>query len=103
MTPTRAALLLSTAIVPLAVAACETQRKPLRGFDKQPPGSILLEDDPGGTVMMWPMFDAPQAEQMFRPRLDGQDIAYLFSEEGFYDIYQFPLRGWTAGWSSWIQ
>jgi hypothetical protein len=103
MTPARACLLLSTAILPLAVAACQTVRKPLRGFDKVPPGSILLDDDPGGTVMMWPMFDAPQTEQMFRPRLDGQHIAYLISEEGFYDIYQFPLRGWTGGWSSWIE
>ena len=104
MTPARAALLLSTAILPLAVAACQTVRKPLRGFDKVPPGSILLDDDPGGTVAIWPVFDLPQTEQtMFRPRLDGQDIAYLISNEGFYDIYEFPLQGWTGGWNSWIQ
>jgi hypothetical protein len=103
MTPARASLLLSTALVPLALAACETSRKPLRGFDKQPPGSIVLDHDPGGTVMIWPMFDLPQTEHVFRPRLDGQDIVYLTSEEGFYDYYQWPLSGWTAGWNSWLE
>ena len=44
MTRARASLpLLLTAIVSLAVAACETQRKPLLGFDEPPPGLIVLD------------------------------------------------------------
>jgi len=103
MTPARASRLLLAAIVPLAVAACDTVKKPIRGFDKQPPGSIILDSDPGGTVMMWPIFDLPQTEQTFRPRLDGQDVAYVLSDEGFYDYYNWRMQGWTGGWNSWLQ
>jgi len=100
MTPARASLLLLTAIAPLALAACDTVKKPLRGYDKQPPGTLLLDDEAGGTVMIWPMFDLPQADQIFRPRLDGQDIVYKWtSQQGFvtYDYSNWPMRGWTAG------
>jgi len=98
MTPARASLLLSTAIVPLAVAACQTVRKPLRGLDKPPPGSIVLDDLAGGTVVMWPMFDLPQTEQVFRSRLNGQDVVHVTSwEEGFYDYSEWSLLGWTGG------
>jgi hypothetical protein len=103
MTPARAPLLLLTAIVPLAVAACDTVKKPIRGYDKQPPGTILLDDAAGGTVMMWPMFDLPQTEDIFRPRLDGQDVVYkLTYQQGFevYDYSSWPLQGWTGGWNN---
>jgi hypothetical protein len=103
LTPARASRLLLSAIVPLAVAACQTVRKPLQGFDKPPPGSIVLDDVAGGTVKMWPMFDLPQTEQIFRPRLNGQDVVYMISEEGFYDYADWPLQGWTGGWSGWLQ
>ena len=104
MTRARASLpLLLTAIVPLAVAACETQRKPLRGFDKPPPGSIVLDSEApgGGAVMLWPMFDLPlEPQQIFRPRLGGQDAVYITSQEdGFYDYAEVSLQGWTAGWT----
>ena len=49
MTRARPFLLLPLlAITSLAVAACATERKPIRGFDKPPPGSIVLDSDPGG-------------------------------------------------------
>src|SRR6476660_8829454 len=102
MRPARASLLLSTAIVALAVAGCETLRKPLRGVDKQPPGSIILDSDPGGTVMIWPVFDLPQSEQTFRPRLDGQDVVYMASPQNadpYYQYYEWMLQGWTGGWT----
>jgi len=103
MIPARASLLLSTAIASLAVAACDNVRKPIRGFDEVPPGSILLDSDPGGAVMMWPMFDLPETDQMFRARLDGRDIVYQTSnEDAFYDYLQWPMQGWTGGWSSWL-
>jgi hypothetical protein len=108
MTRARASLpLLLTAIVPLVVAACETQRKPLTGFDKQPPGSILLLDSQapgGGAVLLWPMFDLPtEPLQIFRLRLSGQDVVMTTSDEGFYDYAKLYLSGWTAGWDSWLQ
>jgi hypothetical protein len=102
MTPSRISRLLLAALVPLAVAACQTMRKPLRGFDKPPAGSIVLDDLAGGMVVMWPMFDLPQTE-LFRPRLNGQDVVYLTSQEGFYDYSEWQLQGWTGGWSSWLQ
>jgi hypothetical protein len=103
MIPARA-LLLSTAILPLALAACETVRKPIRGFDKPPPGSVVLDSDPGGTVIIWPMIDLPDPGVVLRPRLDGQDIVHVTdTEQGFYDYYLWPLQGWTGGWSSWLE
>lgn len=103
MTPARASLLLLTATVPLTVAACHTVRKPIRGFDEPPAGSIVLDADPGGTLMMWTMFDLPQMpQQVFRPRLNGQDVVYVTSNEGFYDYAEVPLQGWTGGWSGWF-
>jgi hypothetical protein len=100
MTPARASLLLLTAIAPLALVACDTVKKPLRGYDKQPPGTLLLDDEAGGTVMIWPMFDLPDTEEIFRPRLDGQDIVYKWtSQQGFvtYDYSNWLMQGWTAG------
>ena len=86
----------------LAVAACATERKPIRGFDKPPAGSFVLDGDPGGTVMIWPIFDLPTEPQTFRPRLNGQDLAYETSDEGFYDYVTWMLQGWTGGWDSWL-
>jgi hypothetical protein len=103
MTRARASLRLVLGISILSVGACATQKKPLTGFDKVPPGAIVLGADPGGSVVMWPMFDLPQMLQIFRPRIDGKDIVYLTSEEGFYDYYTWTLQGWTGGWASWIQ
>jgi hypothetical protein len=49
------------------------------------------------------MFDLPQTEQIFRPRLDGQDVVYMTSQEGFYDYSDWPLQGWTGAWSGWLE
>ena len=100
MTPART-LLLSTAILTLALAACQTVTKPIRGFDKPPPGSVVLDSDPGGTVILWPMFDLPDTKVVLRPRLDGQDIVHV-TDDGFYDYYQWPQQGWTGGWHPWL-
>src|SRR5689334_6566971 len=70
------------ALLALAVAACATERKPIRGFDKPPPGTIVLNADPGGTIMVWPVFALPDATQVFRPRLNGQDVSIVTSQEG---------------------
>ena len=91
MTPARASLLLSTAIAPLALVACDTVKKPIRGYDKQPPGTILLDDVAGGTVMMWPMFDLPHTEQIFRPRLDGHDVVYSVTYQQGFEVPSLPL------------
>ena len=104
MTPSRASLLLSTAIVPLAVAACQTVREPLHGLDRPPPGAIVLDDLAGGSVAIWPIFDLPQTPQTFRPRLNGQDVVYVTSwEEGFYDYSEWTMQGWTGGWPGSLQ
>lgn len=100
MTPARASLLLLTAIAPLAVAACGTVKKPLRGYDHQPAGTLALDDDSGASVVVWPIFDLPETDQVFRPRLNGQDIVYLTDEKGFYDYATWQMQGWTGGWSS---
>ena len=107
MTRTRALPLLLSATVFLAAAACETQKKPIRGFDKQPPGSIVLDNQaPGatGSVMVWPMFDLPlEPFQLFRLRLSGQDAVTITSQEdGFYDYAYLYLQGWTAARNSWF-
>jgi hypothetical protein len=103
MTPARASLLLLTAIAPLALVACDTVKKPIRGFDKQPPGSILLDNlASGGTgsIKLVPIFDLPlEPQQIFRARLNGQDAVIRTSEEeGFYDYEMLYLQGWTGGW-----
>jgi hypothetical protein len=98
MTLARASLLLPL----LAIAACETQRKPLRGFDRPPPG-ILVGQPGGNTVLMWPLFDLPLTpHQIFRPRLNGQDTFYMSSQEGFYEYSMVYLQGWTGGFSQWV-
>ena len=88
------------AFASLAVAACATERKPIRGFDKPPPGSIVLDSDPGGMVAIWPIFDLPPEPQTFRPRLNGQDTAFETSDEGFYDYVNWMMGGWTGGWGN---
>jgi hypothetical protein len=100
MTRARLSLLLPLlALMTPAIAACRTERKPLTGFDKPPPG-IVLDSDPGGFVMLWPIFDLPQEpQQTFRPRLNGQDAVVVTSNEGFYDYAKVYLQGWTGGWS----
>jgi hypothetical protein len=87
------------ALAALAVAACATERKPLRGFDKQPPGSILLDGDPGGMVMVWPVFDLPTEPQTFRLRLNGQDAAGQI-DDVTYDYVDWTMQGWTGGWDN---
>jgi hypothetical protein len=85
----------------LAVAACQTQRRPLDGFDTQPPGSMLLDfSNPASNILeVWPIFDLPTTPQRrFIPRLNGQDVALMTSDEGFYDYYYLDLSGWTGGW-----
>ena len=68
MTRPRPFLLLSLlAFVALAIAACATERKPITGFDKPPPGTIVLDTDPGGTVMMWPIFAVTDGADIPRP------------------------------------
>ena len=89
-------------IVALAMAACQTERKPLTGFDTPPPG-ILLDSATGGTVLIWPIFDLPtDTQQIFRPRLNGQDTVIVTSQEGFYDYSKLYLQGWTGGWEQWL-
>jgi hypothetical protein len=95
MTRARPCLLLPL----LALAACATERKPLMGYDKPPPGILL---DGMSRVVLWPMFDLPPEPQMFRPRLNGQDAVVLTSDEGFYDYIEIQLENWTAGYSAWL-
>jgi len=92
--------LLAITVLALALAACATERKPIRGFDKPPPGSFVLDGDPGGMVMIWPIFDLPTEPQTFRPRLNGQDLAYETSDQGFYDYVTWMMQGWTGGWDN---
>ena len=103
MTRARPSLLLPLlAIVALSIAACETQRKPIMGFDKPPPG-ILLDGDAGNVVTVWPIFDLPQGTpQTFRTRFNGQDAVIQTSYDGFYDYMEAQLQGWTGGWDLWL-
>jgi hypothetical protein len=92
MTRARPCLLLPL----LALAACATERKPLMGYDKPPPG-ILVEGP--SRLMVWALFDLPPEAQTFRFRLDGQDAVVSTSDnDHFYDYYDFQLQGWTGGW-----
>jgi hypothetical protein len=103
MTRPRPLLLLSLlAFVALAIAACATERKPIRGFDKPPPGSIDLDADPGGTVVIWPIFALPDGTQTFRPRFNGHDAVGVTSPDGFYDYTSWPMQGWTGGQDDWL-
>ena len=102
MTPARAR---ASLLLPLlAMAACQTQRKPLTGFDRPPPGSIVLDssNQAAGTVDLWPIFDLPQTQQVFLPRLNGQDAVSVTSDEGFYDYDRLYLQGWTGGFAEWL-
>jgi hypothetical protein len=94
--------LLAITVLALAVAACDTERKPIRGFEKPPPGSIVLDSDPGGTVLIWPIFALPEETQVFRPRLNGQDAVGVTSQDGFYDYVNWPMQNWTGGWNPWL-
>jgi hypothetical protein len=96
-------LLSLLAFVPFAIAACATERKPIRGFDTPPAGSIVLDGDPGGTIQVWPIFDLPVATaQTFRFRLNGHDAVIPYQPEGFYQYTDFMMQGWTAGWPDWL-
>jgi hypothetical protein len=102
MTRARPSLLLPLlAIVALAIAACQTQRKPIMGYDKPPPG-ILLDGNEVNVVLLWPIFDLPLEPEMFRPRFNGQDAVIQTSNEGFYDYAETQLQGWTGGWDLWL-
>jgi hypothetical protein len=84
----------------LAIAACETQKKPLNGYDSPPPGILLNNDGIGGALLLWALFDLPPEQQNFEPLLNGQGAVILSSTvEGFYnyDYELFPLKGWTGG------
>jgi len=101
MTRPRPFLLLSLlAFVALAIAACATERKPIRGFDKPPPGTIVLDADPGGTVVIWPIFAGTDGSQVFRARLNSQDAVIMSSQDG-YDYLDWTMPGgWTGGWDN---
>jgi hypothetical protein len=103
MTRPRPFLLLSLlAFVALAIAACATERKPIRGFDRPPPGTIVLDADPGGTVVMWPIFAVPDGSQTFRARLNSKDAVIMSSQDG-YDYVDWAMQGsWTGGWDDWL-
>ncbi len=82
----------------LAIAACETQKKPLTGYDSPPPGILL--GDTGAALLLWPIFDLPPGDQNFEPLLNGEGTVIPTSTaEGFnnYDYDMFPLKGWTGG------
>jgi hypothetical protein len=92
----------SLAIAALGIAACATERKPIRGFDKPPPGTIVLNDASGGTVIVWPIFALPDETQTFRARFNGHDAVYVTSQDGFYDYAEWQMQGWTGGWDDWF-
>jgi hypothetical protein len=83
----------------LAIAACQTERRPLTGYYTPPPG-ILLNQNEGLSLLIWPIFDLPPEEQIFQPRLNDQGTVIVTSDEGFYDYSTFDLSGWTGGWSN---
>ncbi len=92
------------AIAALAIAACQTERKPLTGFDSQPPGTLALDGEEQSAVMLWPIFDLPlEPHQIFRPRFNGQAAVVVTSNEGYYDYAKIYLQGWTGGWAQWIR
>ena len=85
----------------LAFTACETQKKPLTGYDSPPPGILLGAT--GAALLLWPIFDLPPEQQIFQPRLNGLGTVTLNSTvEGFYsyDYVTLPLKGWTGGFNT---
>jgi hypothetical protein len=83
--------------VALAIAACATEIKPIRGFDK-PPAGLVLDANPGGTVRIFPLFDLSTDPQTFRPRLNGQDTVSVTSDPvTTYDYVDWQMQGWTGG------
>lgn len=80
----------------LAIAACETVRKPLATYDS-PPAGILLSQTTGSAMVIWTMFDLPPVLQWFHARLNGQAVVMETSTEGFYDYDEFPMQNWTGG------
>ncbi len=87
----------------LAIAACQTQRKPLTGYDTPPPGILLSNTGAGSTLVFWPIFDLPPEQQIFQPRLNSQGTVIVTSDEGFYDYSEIYLSGWTGGWDQWLR
>ena len=82
----------------LAIAACETEKKPLTGYDHPPPGILL--GDTGAALQLWPILDLPPGDLNIEPRLNGQRTVTVTSTfEGLfnYDYVSFPLKGWTGG------
>jgi len=80
----------------LAVAACASETKPLTGFDRQPPGSLLLDSSymaGNGELNVSTLFTLSTPQQ-FRVLLNGQDA--VTSSAGFYDYFTFSLQGWTG-------
>jgi len=104
--PSRMLLLLAVAAL-AGAAACDTEKKPLIGFEKPPPG-IVLASLGGGTIVMLPIFDLPAQPgtigQAFRPRLNGQDTVGTGGTPNFhdYDYISFYLQGWTGGFPYWL-
>src|SRR5262249_6951257 len=105
--PTIGAIMNRTRIAPLllpllVVAACQTDKKPLIGFDKQPDGSILQINNlnaPNGMFLTWPVF-AMDRQETFRIRLNGQDLVYSYIP-GYYDFQEWTMGpGWTGAQSS---
>ena len=77
----------------LAIAACQTQRKPLTGYDSPPPG-ILLNQNQGPSLVIWTIFDLPPQEQIFQPRLNDQGTVIVTSDEEF--TFQNNEGEWKA-------
>jgi hypothetical protein len=87
----------------LALAACQTRREPLTGYDSPPPGIVVDLNNFTRTLAIWPIFDLSSAGQKFYPTLNGQKLVEVTSDEGFYDYLTWSLAGWTAGYGSAIR
>ena len=50
-------------------------------------------------MQIWPIFYVPYQDthEVFRYRLNGQDLVYMTADEGFYDYAVTYLQGWTGG------
>ena len=113
--------LLLLGITTLAAAACATERKPTHRVRPSAAGVDRARQrrrGRRGSLMLWPMFDLPidPPQQIFRPRLGGQDAVVVTSQEGFYDYsscsFRVGRRAGTAGsrgslpaptsWSWWM-
>jgi hypothetical protein len=103
-TMTRVRPLLLLPLLPvLALAACQTRREPLTGYDSPPPGILLDSNNFMRTLAIWPIFDLPSAGQNFYPTLNGQKLVEVTSDEGFYDYLTWSLAGWTGGYGNQIR